>query len=1108
MKKETTNTFNEGMIKDLHPLTTPNNVLTDALNATLVTYNGNENILQNDMGNVKVSHALLKSGYVPVGMKEHGGIIYVAAYNPKTKKGQVGSFPSPQQLWESENWTVNAPKTIIPTVTIPSIFYDGVFIINEVVKQELFKSADGEPRIFHPGDKYVIRFPAKGSIAPYVSLGYLDIQLGVIKSDGGIEIMKTWSKDTSGDFLYGGSASPSTLLSDPNVVQVFNSSSSGELIIIFNLNTLDSFNLLREYSLVRNGDTESIKVTFRGEAQKDNKTLTSSNAGNLSLSTATEYEKETIERQRQVPENENQSMGSETLTIYPTVPFGIIKRMGRKVKVDFDKIRKSQDDFGEWRFFVTDSYMKIGWSYDFYNLDGSKEIEYIRMYFHPLENGYKSTDKEELAHIDFQRESYNGNFEDYVDYKQIGLLYKHIYITEIVKKFKDENEEKIIAFKMLYLSKLYNDQYNGFYENKAIGLSGENGKTQEKIPEFKALPTQAALISFKDESEIRLEDSITEVKQPGEDDFLHSQDTLTIDGSMYVKEIDSADLGNIQASKRYFVSKINNTYDINVKFKGEISNYNEDIIGAPRTDLISKLATSYIGRTPSIVTSQNKKFEPSSPSFSFPTITSLAPSVISKDLTVKYTDDMLCLDNLKVSDIRHIQGRASGLLSSPYTAKGLMPLYSSKYSEDRQSRVAVYKNSREMLCLGSNGHDTIYYNCTVGGKNVTIVGIDAGGGCDDGGLKSAGYNMNSMTNMLTGVNGEESELTFEDLHGQDGHFEGDDRNFISHKTTNDGNIIKWQSEDYLVACWKFTDGTLKFVNQLSKRSDPVDATRKWPRLDVIMKCILSQLFVVNSITKSVSYITTDERFYSYETGTSTLKIKFVQGDATEFNKIKEDIMVNPEVNPNKPLTEYLTEKWGYSNGQITVGGNSYPFVNLIPKVEVSAENISTDGVELELPQEDNVDLVLTNYYGVEYTQPKNDDGENLNVQSIYGIDTNQTSYNTQACKGHQLKPNPDGTYIWDTTPKCVEITSSNSTFKMYRWNDQTTVTFPQFYQNFKTTAKLEGWTDISEGEENEILADSDTFARGWWSNAKEEDAPDMYYKVLYSPQISPLKNHL
>jgi hypothetical protein len=39
------------------------------------------------MGNVKLEHAKLPSGYVPVGMKEHGGIIYVAAYNPTTGKG-------------------------------------------------------------------------------------------------------------------------------------------------------------------------------------------------------------------------------------------------------------------------------------------------------------------------------------------------------------------------------------------------------------------------------------------------------------------------------------------------------------------------------------------------------------------------------------------------------------------------------------------------------------------------------------------------------------------------------------------------------------------------------------------------------------------------------------------------------------------------------------------------------------------------------------------------------------------------------------------------------------------------------------------------------------
>nr|DAR62398.1 MAG TPA: hypothetical protein [Bacteriophage sp.] len=33
------------MQKDLNPMITPNNVLTDALNATITTMNGNENLL-------------------------------------------------------------------------------------------------------------------------------------------------------------------------------------------------------------------------------------------------------------------------------------------------------------------------------------------------------------------------------------------------------------------------------------------------------------------------------------------------------------------------------------------------------------------------------------------------------------------------------------------------------------------------------------------------------------------------------------------------------------------------------------------------------------------------------------------------------------------------------------------------------------------------------------------------------------------------------------------------------------------------------------------------------------------------------------------------------
>ena len=95
--EQASNTFSRGLQMDTHPITQGNDSLSDALNATFVTMNGNEVILQNDMGNRRVDHAYLPAGYQPVGMKEYGGIIYVAAYNPITNKSQIGSFPSPER---------------------------------------------------------------------------------------------------------------------------------------------------------------------------------------------------------------------------------------------------------------------------------------------------------------------------------------------------------------------------------------------------------------------------------------------------------------------------------------------------------------------------------------------------------------------------------------------------------------------------------------------------------------------------------------------------------------------------------------------------------------------------------------------------------------------------------------------------------------------------------------------------------------------------------------------------------------------------------------------------------------------------------------------------
>ena len=101
MKKESVNQFNQGMNLDLHPTVTPNSVLTDNLNGTFITYNGNEFCLQNDKGNFKV--ASLSEGYVPIGAKEYNGIIYIVSVKNKLNENgeiipeecvtEIGTYP-------------------------------------------------------------------------------------------------------------------------------------------------------------------------------------------------------------------------------------------------------------------------------------------------------------------------------------------------------------------------------------------------------------------------------------------------------------------------------------------------------------------------------------------------------------------------------------------------------------------------------------------------------------------------------------------------------------------------------------------------------------------------------------------------------------------------------------------------------------------------------------------------------------------------------------------------------------------------------------------------------------------------------------------------------
>ena len=159
MKSSQTNTFTGGMQKDLHPMVTPSNVLTDALNATIITMNGNESVLQNDMGNARIESAYLPSGYVPIGMKEHGGVIYIAAYNPLTKKGQIGSFPSPER-------NINKTEKSGYNIDLFSIFSEknGTELKSFSKKFSIF----GDDVILHPGDRFSL-YADLSSVTQYLS---------------------------------------------------------------------------------------------------------------------------------------------------------------------------------------------------------------------------------------------------------------------------------------------------------------------------------------------------------------------------------------------------------------------------------------------------------------------------------------------------------------------------------------------------------------------------------------------------------------------------------------------------------------------------------------------------------------------------------------------------------------------------------------------------------------------------------------------------------------------------------------------------------------------------------------------------------------------------
>lgn len=148
--RKATNKFTKGLVMDFSPENTKNELLTHALNATLLTFNGNELSLQNDMGNARVETAYLPEGYMPVGTCEYGGIIYIVSYNPLEDKSQIGCFPSPERNISSDE--LGASDVVISKDAFQKSDKDGLTgEIKQTTQYVLLRNDN-----LNPGDKFLI----------------------------------------------------------------------------------------------------------------------------------------------------------------------------------------------------------------------------------------------------------------------------------------------------------------------------------------------------------------------------------------------------------------------------------------------------------------------------------------------------------------------------------------------------------------------------------------------------------------------------------------------------------------------------------------------------------------------------------------------------------------------------------------------------------------------------------------------------------------------------------------------------------------------------------------------------------------------------------------
>lgn len=1036
MRKEAINTFSEGLIMDLHPLTTPNNVLTNCLNGTIITYNGNEFVLQNDMGNGEVHTAYLDKGYVPVGMKEHGGIIYVAAHNPITGKSQIGSFPSPQQLYEGDDLNV-APirfefsNFIKMNGSIP-------YIELEYYKQKLFQvNNSDEVKIFHPGDRFVIVTNLIDSaVREAINRGAIKLRLGVINSSGNIDYIdkKNLKIYKNGLWIYENSNTPMLdIIKSKELVQVFSAKSSGALILVIELKTFDTFNLIRRYSC--DDESKVISVEFSGETTGVFKGTTKNNPDDVGL-----IEADSSSVQSTIIKSGK--TGKIQYKIMPACPYGVLERLAKSGTIDFDAIRTNSEMLGEWRFFVTDTYLKIGWGYDYYNLNEDSDIERIEFTFIDLTESGNAGNAAALNgsyKYAISKEYYNGSFEEIIPFDDSTIQKNWIYIVRIDRYVA--GVKKVVGYKLVYTGGYFNE----FYEEIPDFNTGlPSGNSRKRI----LLGVKSEVNTFVKKSGIP-----TLTLKAG---AATSPSTITrVNVSQFITKVPLLDTD--VSNYKYEVGKTG-TYEVKVMPAAGYDYDKKMYAGIPD----SKIVDNYFGTTPSV----------SSCDFDHSEVIPNSNSTLTASITnpsSKITKKFSWVNNQLVGQLattRYIYSNAGAVASKTISQEVLRPAYEPSMDLTQKEKLFSFGEANGSLRCVLASDKNMEYNCSVTADGGAIgSGQDSGAGVDDTGLQTSLSNMgNGTIGIFGGKDKDRASLHYR----------------ASRRTIDGWGCSKNEvdgGDNFLFATWKDVNGVHYPVNLASKRTAPTtpsngsNRTDNLIRVDKMIRCLLSQLLILQKGNETINFVGPNNLDYVYHVASDTLCTINIGVPNGGVNVDVDFFLGGDPTSIETHMNRWVTAIKGLNN---------YLPIFSIHKNK-SMSTVVSIGDDLDLSKDADILNCYTNAYSA-YTVISN---------SLSGIDKRKI-YIADPSVGYTV--NHDGSLTFNSyKPKSLSAKTLID-WKGYTW------TFDKpFNDVFVTSYAYTNMSEeISEGYYNEILVKSPNTRVGTWTKRDNSNAPNLAINVLQS----------